>query len=145
MQLQECKQLCIELMKQYNIDYTFAWCDAISYAGLCNCRKRQIKLSKPYMLKGTKEQCKRVILHELAHALTKGHGHDRVWKRKLLEMGGDGQRCILDINVQVKPKYIVKCKKCGHEYKYLRKPKLDTLLFGHCRCGGNLQLIEFIG
>lgn len=33
------------------------------------------------------------ILHEVAHALTEGHGHDSVWSSKLLEIGGDGERC----------------------------------------------------
>ena len=33
------------------------------------------------------------ILHEIAHALTEGHNHDEVWRRKCLEIGGDGERC----------------------------------------------------
>ena len=32
------------------------------------------------------------IVHEIAHALTKGDGHGYFWRKKCIELGGDGQR-----------------------------------------------------
>ena len=54
---------------------------------------RKIELSTKLVAINDEDRVKLTILHEIAHALTEGHGHDRVWKAKLLEIGGDGKRC----------------------------------------------------
>lgn len=54
---------------------------------------KSIELSTKLVEINDAERVRLTILHEVAHALTEGHGHDRVWKAKLLELGGDGKRC----------------------------------------------------
>jgi len=52
-----------------------------------------VELSTKLVSCNNEERVMRTILHEIAHALTVGHKHDKVWKQKLLEIGGDGKRC----------------------------------------------------
>lgn len=54
---------------------------------------RKIELSSKLVAINDEDRVKLTILHEIAHALTEGHGHDAVWKAKLIEIGGDGKRC----------------------------------------------------
>lgn len=54
---------------------------------------RYVQLATKLVEINDEERVMLTILHEIAHALTEGHGHDRVWKAKLLEIGGDGKRC----------------------------------------------------
>ena len=54
---------------------------------------KSIELSTKLVAINDEHRVRLTILHEVAHALTEGHGHDAVWKAKLLEIGGDGKRC----------------------------------------------------
>jgi hypothetical protein len=47
-----------------------------------------------------------VLLHELAHALTPGHGHDDVWKNVAQALGCSGHRCCPAF---VEPSYLGFC------------------------------------
>ena len=60
--------------------------------GVCNYRYRQIELSFLLIPAMSDEGIKDTIIHEIAHALTPGHGHDKIWKSKCIELGGNGQR-----------------------------------------------------
>jgi hypothetical protein len=80
----------------------------------------------------TDEAIKDTIIHEIAHALTKGHNHNNVWKRKCIELGGDGQRCggvekYKDANVIAErlEKYTLTCPICNHKTQLSRLPKRD--------------------
>ena len=61
------------------------------YHGLSNYKV--VELSTKLVEINDEDRVRLTILHEVAHALTEGHGHDAVWKTKLLEIGGDGKRC----------------------------------------------------
>ncbi len=52
-----------------------------------------VELSTKLVEINDEDRVRLTILHEVAHALTEGHGHDSVWQAKLLEIGGDGKRC----------------------------------------------------
>lgn len=56
-------------------------------------RYKVVELSTKLVEINDEDRVRLTILHEVAHALTEGHGHDSVWKAKLLELGGDGKRC----------------------------------------------------
>jgi hypothetical protein len=62
--------------------------------GLCSHGKRIIRISRHLSLINDRERVLLTVLHEIAHALVgSGHGHDKVWKAKCIEIGGDGNRC----------------------------------------------------
>lgn len=87
------------------------------------------------------------ILHEVAHALTEGHGHDIVWKRKLIEIGGDGKRCYdsSDTNTIARARssklYTLKCQDCDYTAGRYRR-KMNN--YRHRGCGGNLTSVELV-
>jgi predicted SprT family Zn-dependent metalloprotease len=61
--------------------------------GECRYAQKEIGISAHLFAIWTFEQCRDTILHEVAHALTPGHGHDKVWKAKHAEIGGNAKRC----------------------------------------------------
>jgi len=65
-------------------------------AGICNYAKHSIELSEALTELSDEADVKDTILHEIAHALTKGHHHDWVWQRKAKEIGCNGIRCYGD-------------------------------------------------
>lgn len=112
--------------------------------GVCNYTKRQIELSMLLVPVMTDEGIKETIIHEIAHALTPDHHHDRVWKAKCIELGGTGNRCggsekYMDgekgreINEQKMAKYTLTCPECGEIYHRNRKPTRATSCGKHGR------------
>jgi predicted SprT family Zn-dependent metalloprotease len=81
---------------------TFGWCDTdnkiLSFSDIL------IRLNK-------KSVVKKIILHEIAHAIT-GDGHTKRWREKLLKMGGDGLTNYGPDVVMQGEKYMAKCD-CG--------------------------------
>lgn len=61
-------------------------------AGNCNHKLKLIKLQPTYVAKNSIEEITNTILHEIAHALTPNHGHNKFWKRKAIEIGCTGSR-----------------------------------------------------
>lgn len=62
--------------------------------GCCDYDKKEISISRPLSNLNDEKKVMDIILHEIAHALVGyGHGHDKVWRRKCIEIGGDGKRC----------------------------------------------------
>lgn len=106
---------------------------------------RRIELSRKLVELNDEARVTRTILHEVAHALTEGHGHDRVWKAKCLEIGGDGiaRYSVIDTNIPQVAKssklYTLKCEDCGFTGgRYKRR----MTGYRHRGCRGNLINIE---
>ncbi len=106
---------------------------------------KSIELSTNLVQINDVERVRLTILHEVAHALTEGHGHDAVWKAKLLEIGGDGKRCYSssDTNtierVRSSKLYTLECQGCGYTGGRYRR-RMNN--YRHKRCGGDLISIE---
>jgi len=63
-------------------------------AGQCFSRtKKLIQLQPTYVELNEESSVRNTILHEIAHALTPNHNHNKFWKRKAIEIGCDGKRC----------------------------------------------------
>lgn len=60
--------------------------------GYCNYRRKLISMSLKSSYANDEPVNTNTLLHEIAHALTAGHHHDKVWKAKCIEIGGDGER-----------------------------------------------------
>lgn len=114
---------------------TFRWGTAKRRFGSCGytrnrltgeCYNFKITISYSLACMNTWEEVRKVVLHEIAHARTPGHHHDRVWVRECLAIGGDGKRCYDTVEqgggVNVMPhKYIGVCPKCGARFPRNRR------------------------
>lgn len=93
MELKKAEALAKELMALHDVTYRFAFNNRKAGAGLCSHSKATIFLSRPLTSFAIESEVRDTILHEIAHALTRGHGHDQVWKKKAIEIGCNGLRC----------------------------------------------------
>ena len=161
MDLLKAKELCLQLMSKHGLTeekgWKFEWLRSKRFAGKCitvGSRKtvgftstgRRIKVSTGTTNGGiiqlssiitsihTEEQVLNTILHEIAHGLTPGHGHDEVWRRKAIEIGCDGKRCfsISEELSEIKYPIVAICCKCGKKHHMSRMPKQDRW----CKCLG---------
>ena len=106
----------------------FRWSNAKRRFGSCSYRTNRatgehygyvIKISYPLANLNTWEEVKKVVIHEIAHARTPDHGHDRVWQRECIQLGGDGQRCYTNeehggVVKSVQKTWIGTCPICGN-------------------------------
>lgn len=108
------KHLALDLLHEYGLaqqGWTFQWDSAKRRAGACNYQTRTISGSRYILPMATDEEVRETLLHEIAHALTPGHSHGAVWRRKLIEIGGTGART--HRMETVKGRYDVMCENCG--------------------------------
>lgn len=60
--------------------------------GRANWVKNKIELSERLLNFASEESILNCFLHELAHILTPREGHSHIWKKKFIELGGNGKR-----------------------------------------------------
>lgn len=111
--------------------------------GVCNYTYRRIELSEFLIPHMTDEAIKDTIIHEIAHALTRGHNHDHVWRRKCIELGGDGRRVGGDEKykggaetrkeLDKTAKYTFTCPVCGDSHGRNRRSKRSSSCGKCCR------------
>ena len=76
--------------------WTFRWMrrrEPFSRAGQCNWVKKTIELAPVYVELNDARHVMNTILHEVAHALTPNHGHNKYWRAKAQAIGCTGARC----------------------------------------------------
>jgi len=120
MDLKQAHYLALELMSKHGITQTgwnFKFDNTNRRFGVCKYYSKIIGLSKKLTLINDEARVKDVILHEIAHALTPGHGHDHIWRKKAIEIGSTGERCYTETNTNTpESRYIGTCPK-GHIHK----------------------------
>ena len=114
----------------------FGWHTEISRGkhtvGLCRYSKKTIYISKHFIANEPESKVMDTLIHEVAHALTPGHGHDSTWKNTAIHLGGTGSTYADAGNYGAKWEFL--CIN-GHEtYKY-RWNKRTTY---QCHCGSLL-------
>ncbi len=95
------KQYTINLLRQYFKehclhDWSWRLNNRRCGGGVCKYHSKYLEISRHYISSPniTKKDIHNTILHELAHILTQGHGHDEHWRKKFIELGGNGKiRC----------------------------------------------------
>lgn len=132
MDLKHAYNLALELMDKHGLlddKWNFEFNRRKQSAGLCSYRNHTIYLSEPITSLSSIEDVTDTILHEIAHALTHGHGHDSVWRKKAIEIGANGHRCFDQHDkpshanaVRTISKYKAVCIN-GHEHFANRKHK----------------------
>ena len=134
MELTKATELALSLMDKHDLSsWGFYMDNAKRRFGCCHYNTRSISLSKELVQANSEDRVKMTILHEIAHALVgHGNGHNRIWKNKCLEIGGDGNRCYTTDNTNtIKGKWQYNCINCGrivHRHRKIRK----QLACGRC-------------
>ena|SRR6267154_2711006 len=94
---QEIENHVRDLMKIHNLhDWNFRWLknnQKFWRAGQCSYSKKEIALAPRFVELNEFLVVQNTILHEIAHALMPKHNHNKFWKRKFIEIGGNGKRC----------------------------------------------------
>lgn len=65
--------------------------------GYCSAWRKKIAIQAHFFFAMTAAQVEETILHELAHALTPGEGHNKVWRAKAIELGDTHARATTNI------------------------------------------------
>jgi predicted SprT family Zn-dependent metalloprotease len=90
--------------------------------GLCNYTRKVIQLSSAFIELNGEDLVAETVKHEIAHALTPGHGHDEIWKRMAVLVGAPHIRCA---NIAVRPpgRWVAVCPTCERVFFMYRRPK----------------------
>lgn len=133
-QCEMVRQQAQDLMLTHGLaDWQFRFNRRKCSMGLCVYGRHTIELSVHLVERNGADEILDTILHEIAHALVgPRHGHNRVWKRKAIEIGARPQRCgQADMPAGA---WQAHCPTCGQLYNRHRKPK--RMRGWHCpRCG----------
>lgn len=139
MKTKDIEKLQKELFIKYNLnDWEFKFDNSKKRFGICSYRKKIISLSKELCVLNDKEIVTDTLLHEIAHAIVgHGNGHNKIWQRKAIEIGCNGQRCYDENVTMPKKKWKGICPGCNKIiYRYR---KILTLACGRC-CGKNWSI-----
>ena len=122
-----------------------------SSAGMAHCSSKNPSIQKidlnPNLRAEGAQATFLVFVHELAHIIAGArHGHDRVWQRICLALGGDGLRCHnfeTMKRTRQATKVVAECDTCGHKI-HRRKMLAKDRIYMHktnsegVPCGGML-------
>lgn len=93
MDLNAAHELARAIMDRNGLqDWTFQFDHAKRRLGQCQTTRRAITMSRYFVSAASEEQVTQTMLHEVAHALTPGHHHDRVWLVMARSLGYHGSR-----------------------------------------------------
>jgi hypothetical protein len=124
MELEDARRLAARLMHEHGLrDWTFAFDNAKTRAGVCRPGRRQIGLSRPLTALHDEAGVRDTILHEIAHALVgPRHGHDAAWRAKATQLGCSATRCVPEGAARVDGAWVGTCP-AGHRFTKHRQPR----------------------
>ena len=138
----DARQLARDLMRTHGLldaGWRFEFDHARRRFGCCHYGPKLITLSRPLTLLNGEAEVRDTLLHEIAHALTPGHGHGPRWRHKCRELGARPVRCYSDGAVlsppRRPPRYEWGCGACGWWVQRHRKTRRR---FVCARCSGAL-------
>ena len=124
MDLDEARRLAARLMHEHGLrEWTFAFDNAKTRAGVCRPARRQIGLSRPLTALHDEARVRDTILHEIAHALVgPRHGHDATWRAKARQLGCSATRCLPEGTATIEGRWVGTCA-AGHRFTAHRRPR----------------------
>ena len=123
MEFREAVDKSREMLKEYCPDYSFDVNGAKNRCGLCNYRKKTIELSEHFIKLNDWPIVKNTLLHEIAHALTKGEGHNYVWKAKCEELGMVNVKRLNTRAQMPRGNIIYQCINCDNQFNLHKRIK----------------------
>ncbi len=142
MNVEEAKNLAIELMDKYTLRYSVyrPWRlvinNTLHQMGGTSYKHRTITLSQVFIELNTVEVIRDTILHEIAHVLVgPGHRHDKVWKHQARLVGARPRACHAVVGLF---KYRLGCPECGVFEWRNRQVRRKKIFCGDCRAQGKL-------
>jgi len=150
MELRQARQLARELIDEHGLSHVeFKFSNARSRHGQCLQQRNwlgesvyvRISLSRYYVLMNDENDIRKTIIHEIAHALTLGHGHDRVWQLKAMELGISPSRT--GKSNMPKGRWKGTCSICGEVfYKHRGGKHVRNGGYRHHADGGKVAFID---
>ena len=136
----QAKEVAENLLKQYGL-YNFGWRfvfgrNNFHRLGCCNYSKKEISVARNLINLNPIDISKNVIIHELAHSLTRGNGHNNIWRKKCIELGIEPSRttnCEQEKINLGKSKYTYSCPNCKIESPRTKIPKREFACGECCR------------
>ncbi len=99
--LKKTEMMALDLMSYHGLIPRFSlsfYTNMGSILGLCKCRvfgegiiKGEIILNRHHVENSSEDEVLETILHEIAHAITPGAGHVKIWQETSKSIGGNGQ------------------------------------------------------
>lgn len=136
------KQLENDIISYINIftkgEYKVEFKKDVRYLGRCCYNIKTLRFNKVYidyyLQKNDLDFIWNTVKHEVAHVLTKGDGHGKIWRTKCISLGGNGKtKTDVDMEVLVAcSKYTYVCPNCGKVYYYMRKLKKNLACYDCC-------------
>ena len=117
--LEQYEAIASEMLDKHNLtDWKFVWNNRTSNNtwGICKYNTKEIHINKKYALIESEDNVIDTIIHEVAHALTKGDNHGEIWKAKCRELGcSDKQfKNLKNESMKKLARYKGVCPTCGH-------------------------------
>ena len=91
--------------------------------GYCSPSQKIICLNQHYAKTGDESHVIETLLHEVAHALTPGQGHNAVWRAVAKRLGCDPKATCADSHLLPPAKYQANCPVCNQLYQRQIFPK----------------------
>jgi len=152
MKLLTAEKLAKDLMREHGVGHIpFKFTNSKASLGICVPAFYEDKdfvayigLSRFFVHVNFKKIIRFVIMHEIVHALTPGHWHDKLWKRKAIELGiepGTNISSYDGICNRIKQKYEGICPVCG-EIHYVYRLSIEKKRFACRKCGRKDKYID---
>lgn len=116
-------------MREYGLTergWVFAWINTKRYMGRCDYRKKRIEISKQFLGVAPDYEMRDTVLHEIAHALTPGHHHNKTWKRACKLVGAKPIAVCRDDSFDLEPAWVAVVDS-KVVYRWHRKPRASTI------------------
>jgi predicted SprT family Zn-dependent metalloprotease len=128
------EQLTLTFLQKYNLPtWNFRLIHSTKFLGRCAYHNQEIQIAKLHLETHTNMQIIDTILHEIAHALTPGHGHDEVWQAKCREIGALAEARADDTFAPYVKEVEVICLDCNRVVARRHRAPSKNLIHGNCR------------